>query len=177
MANLDDLQVVCEDFLAAAVVALDATPAGSPERAFVSYEEPTHDCCPQLVVWGTTLGDAETFAGDGALARAQRPRKIGVVPVFSIAVEIVRCVPGLRWSLGRFVLPTPAEIAAAALVLNEDVWALRNHLTRELKSGSLSSVCSGAFREGAVPVPELGGCAGWRLNYGLPVEGGVLEPT
>lgn len=170
MATVDDLNVVADAFLAASIDALDLTPAGAPARAFVSPGEPALDCCGQLTVWVQQVGDADLLSGNGALSRAKAINR-GTQPQVTLFIQATRCAD-LRAEAGG--LPSVENLAAAAAVINRDVWALRLHLLSELRTGELAQVCSGAEFLGANAIVPQGGCVGWTLSFRYPVEGGLL---
>jgi hypothetical protein len=173
VATLDDLNDVAEAFLMASIAALELTDAGVPGRAFVSSGEPALDCCGQLSVWNQTLEDVALAGGQGALSPAKKINR-GTQPSITLRIQATRCQIGLN-KLGEGELPRPADMQATAKMTNQDAWALRCHLMRELRrDGSLAQVCAGAEFLGAQALTPQGGCVGWTFTIRYPIEGGIL---
>ena len=173
MAAADDLYQIAAEFLAVSVDALDAhTTLGAPERQYVSHNQPALDC-EQITVHTSLLGEADLAAGPGALARAHAINR-GGLPLVTLSVTNVRCVPTLIESGGEVFAPPASELDASARTLNEDVWVLWLGITESLKHGTLAQICSGAERLGAVPLGPEGGFGGWVLTYRYPIPGGIL---
>ena len=171
MATVADLNVVAQAFLVAATDALELTAAGPPARRYVSPGEPALDCCGQLTVWIQQISDAELLAGSGALARAAAIKR-GTQPEIGLFVQATRCV---NLAADKATdLPSPTNLEAAAVAINEDAWALRTQLMWDLRHGDLAQVCSGAEFLGANALIPQGGCVGWTFSFRYPIEGGVI---
>lgn len=174
MTTIDDLYDIAVAFLDASIAALELTPAGAPDRAFVSHGQPALDCCDQLTVHNQILGEEPLFSGAGALAPAKRIHR-GGVPQVRIAVQIARCVPLPRTNGTEIVPPSPADQQAAARMIDQDGWALWLGLSAALKEGgSLHEACGGAERLGGEKMIPQGGCGGWVFGYRYLLEGGRL---
>jgi hypothetical protein len=171
MATVDDLADVAEAFLAAAVTSLSVTPTGAPARRYVSPGEPALDCCGQLTVWTQTLDDAALAAGQGALARPDAIRR-GTQPQVSLFIQITRCADITPAKVDS--LPDPAKLQDAAVMVDQDGWAMRCGMMFELRHGDLANLCSGAEFLGAQKLVPQGGCVGWTFSYRYPIEGGII---
>lgn len=168
MAGLDDTFDLAAVWLSAAADALDLTPARCPDRAYVSPGPPAFDC-EQLTAFSFTLTEAATSTPGGPLAPAQRVHR-GAVLLLEVQLSIVRCVPVIGEGGDA---PPVADLAASALTLNRDVWALWNGLAAELRrdGSELAARCDGAFRVGAQALTASGGFGGWVVAYRVPIAG------
>ena len=175
-ASVDDLNDISLAFLAASIDALNKTPEGAPERAFVSPGEPAMDCCPQLSVHTQLLHevDVRTRTSAGALGAAKQIIRGGAITV-TLSIMVIRCVPGNEEKAGRIIAPPPEKLQAAAALIDSDGWALWLGLTYALKHGDLKDTCSGAERLGGTKLTPQGGCGGWVFQYRVPIEGGILS--
>lgn len=167
MAGLDDPFDLLDLWLGAAADALALTDAGAPALQFVSPGPPAFDCCPFVSTHGFTLAEAPTSTPGGPLAASARVQNVAVL-LYSVVVTAIRCVP-VPDSNGN---PPSAEAQAlAARAINQDIWALWNRLSADLRSGYLADRCPGAFRDGALAVNNSGGCGGWTLTFRVPLPG------
>ncbi len=173
MASISDVYDIAVAFLDASIAALQLTAEGPPARAFVSPGDPALDCCPQLTVHTQAIGDIGLFAGNGALAPADRIRRGGAVFV-TLVIQITRCVAVSTENGGKLTPPSPSAQQASAQVIDEDGWALWLGISDALKHGDLHEICSGAERLGGVKLQPQGGCGGWVFTYRYPIEGGIL---
>ncbi len=175
MVNVDDVFVIAEGFLAAALEGLAFTTEGPPDRAFVSYAEPSLDCCDQLTVYTQSITevDLRTRTQFGALGAAKQINRGGAITV-TLIVQITRCVTPPKQVGGKITYPPPSVQQAEAQIIDEDGWATWLGITNSLKHGDLHGLCSGAVRLGAVKMQPSGGCAGWIMTYRYPIEGGIL---
>lgn len=172
-ANVGDLHAAAVAFLAASVDALDFTPAGSPSRAYVNAGMPALEC-EQLVVWIEDIQESRFRVGTGAEARAKAINRGGLAR-YLVQVQCVRCVPVMQIKgANTLVFPSPTEAQAAALVIDEDGWALWVGLNYALKHGTLHKRCLGAERLGAQKLVPQGGFGGWTFTFRVPIEAGVL---
>lgn len=173
MAEVDDLYLKAAAFLTAAEQALAFTPAGQPERSYVNAGLPAIDC-EQLVVWVESLTESQFQAGAGAESRAKAINRGGLCKA-TIRLQIVRCVPMPKLGVGGNVTwPSPSALAAAALTIDEDGWAIWLGLNDALKHGALHEACAGAERLGAESLPSQGGFGGYTFGWRVPMEGGRL---
>lgn len=172
MATINDIFDVEQAFLAAAVAALELTDAGAPPRQIISPGQPALDCCGQVAVWAQTLGETDFQHGQGALAAASRIRS-GGLPQLLISIQATRCHLGLK-AIEKGDLPSPADITATARIVDQDGWALRNHIAWELRHGALADLCNGVEMLGGEKMIPQGGCVGWGFAYRYPIEGGIL---
>jgi hypothetical protein len=173
VGGIDDTYDLCADFLDASIVALALTEAGAPERAFVSPGAPVFDCCPQLTVHGAQLAEEPTSPEGGALGYAKRVSSVASL-YYAIVVTIIRCVATLD---GDGNLPSVEDLEEAGRTVNQDVWALWNHLSKEIRTGALSDKCKGAWRDNITAIPQQGGCGGWTLQWRIPINGADLTPS
>jgi hypothetical protein len=175
VATVDDVYNIAAAFLAASIEALNKTPMGAPERAFVSPGEPAMDCCDpgQLSVYTQTLAEANLAGGSGALSAASKINRGGLARAV-LSIMIIRCVPSPTTKSNTITYPPPAALSAAAKVIDEDGWALWLGINYALKHGTLHKLCSGAERLGGTKLAQQGGCGGWVFTYRYPIAGGIL---
>lgn len=176
MASPLDLQLQAVEILNASIQALDTIPLsdpaleGAPDRAFVSPALPAIECCPggQLTVHVASVSDAPIESGlrMGKLAAGKRTHVLFVV-------TIARCVLDERQGMlaGLDDPLNAADQQETADQTNTDIWALWNHLYNLWRSELLFTLCSEVFFEGAFPLPESGGCAGWTLALRTILDG------
>jgi hypothetical protein len=172
MADVTDLYEKAAAFLLASQESLAFTPSGPPDRAYVSPGQPAIDC-EQLVVWNESLNESQFLAGSGAESRAKAINRGGLAKA-TIRIQITRCVPLPKQSGGKLTWPAPADLAASALQIDEDGWALWLGISAAIRDGDLAEQCSGAERLGAEKMPLQGGFGGWLFGFRVPLEGGRL---
>lgn len=175
MAGPLDLQTLCQELLDACIDGLNTIPLydanldGAPDRTFISPGRPALEGCDQLCVHVDSLLDADTSGGLRAGTR-NRDMKIN----WAVLVATVdRCVPDPRKSAEAILRdPFPAwALTAVAAQTNADGWALWNHLFNAWRSGSLFTLCTECFFDGARALPEEGGRAGWTLTFRVRLDG------
>ena len=161
-----DLQALAVALLELDIEALDTIPIlapgleGAPERAFVSPGRPALDCCDQLAVHAQTGTAGDTAPGGLAAGR----RLEGMLNHVRLITTITRCVQDSRRGATLDEAPLPADLEATAAQTNADVWALWNHIYNAWRSGHFRSLCDEVFFDGAIALPQEGGCAGWVLT-------------
>lgn len=166
----DALHQVCLELLAVCAQAVEATVGGPIERRFVSPGLPAWDCCPQLTVHAGGPAEANTAPLAAALDIGHRANVQGRVNLVLLTITVLRCVPvagdrGLE-------LPHPSAIEQAAAEVNEDVWAIWNHLFTEKRDGRLfGGKCRELMFAGSVSVATSGGCAGWQIPVQVELDG------
>jgi hypothetical protein len=172
VAALDDVNDLLAAFLVAAADALTLTDEGPPARIYMSSGRPALDCCGQLTCWATNLGNADSIQDIGGMASPKRQQS-RAQPVLTVVIQATRCT--VTTKDGR--APSPEALAGVSRMTNQDLWALWNHLNRELRDGTLAKICKGVWRDGAVAVDAQGGCVGWEITYRVPIDGGLLDAT
>lgn len=172
MASIDALYDLADAFLAASIVALEQTAAGPPTRAYVSPGQAAIDC-EQLTVHVQTLSESPFQTGNGAEARSKAINRGGLAKA-TLVIQVARCVPVPEVRNGKPIFPAPADLDAAARMIDQDGWALWLGLNYALKHGTLMEVCAGAERLGGEKLIPQGGFGGWLFTYRVPLEGGVL---
>ncbi len=177
MASPLDAQALAVEILHASEQALDTIPLsdpaleGAPDRSFVSPALPAIECCPgggQLTVHIASVTDAPIESGlrMGKLSPGKRTHVLYII-------TIARCVVDDRQGL-LTALDSPLRAEdqqATADQTNTDIWALWNHLYNLWRADLLFTLCSEVFFEGAFPLPESGGCAGWTLAVRTILDG------
>lgn len=154
-----DLYDAVNEFFRVCLAALEDTRGGAPECAYIAEGPPTWDACPCLVVYagGPAVGD--TFPLQPSLAPLHREATAGKVNLVAITAISLRCVPVLGED---GTLPQPAEHAAAAAEILDDMWALWNHVGAAKRHGTLFAPREREFGlDPAVPLNpqgEAGGC-------------------
>lgn len=79
---------VGQSILDSAIAALECYELDVPARAFVGFDEPPQDCCPELVVW---LGNVRTWDGDFPETRLSTNLQMHWGYAFDVTVRIGRC--------------------------------------------------------------------------------------
>lgn len=137
---------------------LDADGLVAPERYYVSPGLPAWDC-EQLVVTAfriypvaatpaTPLQVAESFRA----SFAQR--------AVELRITLLRCIPTVDEDLpGRLVIPSPADMQAAAVGILKDAQSMSNHLAAAVTNGTLPG-CSGVMMQEWHATAAEGGLAG-----------------
>lgn len=166
--SVDETYDIAAAFLAASYDALALTEAGPPGRAYVNPGEAPMDCCGELVVWTQSIADQAS-----QIPEAKQLRH-GKQPLLTIIVRATRCAPTMTERDGKIRFPDTADLMAAAKEVEQDGWALWNHLSEELRHGTLGKICAGAYRDGAVKLQPQGGCVGWTFTFRYPLEGGAI---
>ena len=151
--------------LEVAIDALNTTTAGAPDRAYVSPAPPAFDCCPALMVHVASLTEEAT--SPGTPGGSARRGDFGSIILAGYQIWAIRCAPVMDGDL----LPAPSEIAASALEVQEDGWALWNGLRHAVKNGDIFERCTGVHFDGGVPIPEQGGCVGWTFRIRAMIPG------
>lgn len=165
-SDVTSLSDYADAVLGVAVDSLATTTAGAPDRAYVSPAQPTFDCCPMLTVVVTGLSEASTSPTTPAEIPARRT-DFGSVILAGYAVWALRCAPVIE----NGQLPSPSEIAAVALEVQEDGWALWNGLRHAHRRGDIFDGCLGVHFDGGVPINEQGGCVGWLFQIRAMIPG------
>jgi hypothetical protein len=165
MASPTDLPDLAEEFLDVCVEVLDTIPTynatldGAPERAFVTFQRPIFDCCPQLTVHVGSLTEG---------ASAPQPPKTSVARInrATLIATIIRCVPTDAPAI-------PAVSAAAAVQVYADRWALWNGIWNRIAEGLLFDKCGNVIWVSMTPIPgeSSGECAGSVLTLSVSLDG------
>jgi hypothetical protein len=154
-----DLLGVCENALATTI-------GGVPDRSYITPSEPAWDCCPFLNVQVGGLTEAPTSPLGPAEAPALRT-KFGNVILARYVITAVRCSPTVNGTQ----LPTVAAMNASAAEVLEDGWALWNGLRHAIEDNLIFDGCLGVHFDGAQPLPDQGGCVGWRMVIRASIPG------
>lgn len=167
-----DLYALCEEYLDAAIEALDTVPDyipsldGAPTRAFVAPGRPAADCCPQLTVHTVQVFEDQLGAFvPGRSAMTTRQNQV------TLALTLFRCAETDK------PMPAQSELIAAAMQVNADGWALWNHLFNMLRDGTLFSLCSEVKWGVLSALPPEGGCVGWFWPVEIALDGYEETPS
>lgn len=169
MADHDDLWNLANEYLKACVAALETTPAGAPQRVYVSPGPPAWDCCPQLTVHVGGPVVAATSPGGGALADGHRMAVAGMVNLIDLTATIIRCAPGIREDSE----PAPPEdFDRCSAYTLADLWSIWNYITSAHNAGDLfPGSCREVFLDPAALLAQQGGCAGWQISVRVQLGG------
>lgn len=158
------------ELLAAANTALATTAEGAITRAFVSPGIPALDCCPQLTVHATQIGEAGQL-GQSPLGGGHHPQTQWV-PLIGLMVTVVRCSPTTTDG-GK--VPTATALDDAAARVDADAWAIWNEFWARFRDGTLMvGTCKVKYIDPALPLTPQGGCAGWTIP--VRVEQDAYDP-
>lgn len=174
---------LADALLEAARAGLDEQARGAPTARLALFDPAWDNCCPEDESSGegggqlTVYLDGVTFV-PASRDRDGRSRQCQAYPVATFNVDVVRCVPSLLDS------PTApfheADVyGAAAEALLEDLWAMIREVLDRFYAGTLfpdlGVDCSGVVLGDVEPLPETGGCAGWR--WSIEVTCNDTEPV
>lgn len=180
MSDSTDLHAAAQALLLACIDALDQeTDEGSPERRFVSPGVPPWDCPEQLTVHVGGPYIAETNAGRGGpLTPGHRIADAGVLTLVQMTVTILRCLPTVTSEGDVIEFPAPADLDAAAAVVNRDLWAIWNFLVDRKRTGELfGGDCREFSLDPASSIGSQGGAGGWQIPVRVHLGGYRPEPS
>lgn len=169
-----DLHDLALEYLDACAAAVATTAGGAIAHRFVSSGLPPLDCCPQLTVHVGGPAQADTLPLLPPLQPAERTQTQGYLPLVQMTCTVVRCVPVPSESGNP---PAAATLTAAALLTDQDVWAVWNWIASRHRANSLFTQPSGKremFMDAAFALNNSGGCGGWQIP--VRVELGGYEP-
>jgi hypothetical protein len=162
-----DLSDLCQQLLTACISSLETIPVlvptygGAPARAFVSPGSPALDCCEQLAIYVSSIGDSP-ITGPVPSAPKAKINNVTLVAITS------RCIP---MPDDRGNPPTAEAQSAAADQIHLDMWALWNHLFNMLREGLLFNQCGHVEFVGITPLIPSGGCGGSQLVIRVSLDG------
>lgn len=173
MAGIEplDLYALADELLQACAEALDTIPSydasleGAQERTFVSPGQPADDCCDQLSVQVSVLGEAATSPAGLSAGTKHRSARVNHV---TFIVRSTRCVPTVDAS-GNF--PSVDELQASSQQLYADGWAIWNHIFNLLAAELLFELCGEVFWDGGRMIVPSGGCGGWVFTFRVSFDG------
>jgi hypothetical protein len=172
VSTIETLNDYALELLDATEAALDTTPSGAPDRAYVAPATPALDCCPELAVYVTQLSyDALSPSAPPGIDRKRS--KLGALILASMTARFVRCVPTLTDPEAE--PPSAAALTAAAAEVLRDGWAVWNVVTHRIAAGTLFDGCVGVYIDPLEPVDDQGMCAGWLLNLRVGIQGYSTE--
>lgn len=170
MPGPGDLFATAEELLVASAGALDTIPdllgtsfAGAPERQFIAPGTPVHDCCSQLAVWVSQVGEGArsptVLAPDMQITRP------------TLRVHVTRCVPTGKIVAKKYVPPEAFALTAAAEQIEADGWALWNHTLNLINADLLFQKCADIVQWSMIALSPSGGCAGWEMQMTVALDG------
>ena len=169
MPDALDLQLTCEELLAAAIDALDTIPtfdpglAGAPDRTYVSPGLPAFDC-EQLTVHAAAATEAATSPAGLQAGKRHATMRENLV---TLVVTDVRCI----CDPNSGDIPSAAVLQASAEQVNADGWALWNYVWNLMRSGELFSVCEAKYWDGLRSINPSGCHGGWTLAIRVRLDG------
>ena len=172
VSSMYDLAV---DLRYAVAAAMATTPAGGPEREFISLGEPPWDTgCAQAVVQIPTLSEGSTNPTSPAEETGRRVGR-GRVNLVGLVAWAVRCIEASEGNSQVWSPPSDDQLSREARAAYEDGWAIWNWITRANLAGELfGGPCSIVHFDGGAPAQPAGGLGGWR--FALRVELGGYDP-
>lgn len=167
-----DLYDTCLTLLQACYEALELTPAGAPDRTFVSPGVPAWDCCPQLTVHAGGPAQGDTAPLQPPLQPGHRVGDGMVVNLVAMTATIIRCAPTVETQGQVAVFPSALELDAAAQIMLSDCWAIWNYLkTRKREDLLFPPKTREMFFDPAVSLGASGGCVGWEMQFRVQLGG------
>jgi hypothetical protein len=169
-STVETLSDYADQVLTVAFNSLNTTTAGAPDRVYVAPAPPAFDCCPMLSVVVASLQEDNTSPVVPSPVVARRTH-FGNIIIVDYQIWAIRCAPVMDGDN----LPTPAQIAASALEVQEDGWALWNGFRHAILNEEIFEHCLGAYFDGGLPIAEQGGCVGWLFSIRASIPGIPLE--
>lgn len=164
MAELDLINEYAQELLDLCADAVTAA-SSEPNRVYVAPPGPAFDC-DQLTVEVRSLGD-HPFPAQSTLGAGRRIH--AAINLVGFRVKIVGCVPTLDEEGNP---PSEVDSQAAAFGLNKDLYAIWTRVRTAFKDGTLfSGNCSALFFDGGRALDELGGLAGYEIDFRAELEG------
>lgn len=164
-STVDTLGEYGHELLDACVAALDTTAAGVPDYTCLSPGLPAFDCPEGLWVWVGGIGEENTQPGSPAPITGRRTQ-FGQIILATLLVSVTRCMPGEQ------PIPTADEISAVYRKVNQDVWAIWNHIFHLISTGGIfDGKCSINHFDVGAPLAISGGSAGWTFQVRPQING------
>lgn len=176
----NDLYDYLDQLLSRAVEVLDEIPTypetadleGAPDARYITPGLPTWDCCPALIAYASLTQDAQTSPLTTVLDPAHKGLSFPRMPVPTLNLLALRCVPVIAEGATEIVFPSPTELAASARQINADGWALWIRLNQMIKANDLfTGRCGDVFFDSIVSQDPAGGCGGWLLSIRVGLGG------
>lgn len=165
-----DLYDLCREYLDACASALELSPGGPIDRAFVSPGPPAWDCCPQLTVHAGGPSAGDTLPLSPPLQPGHRIEDGVLYNMVAMTATVIRCTPVVRE--GSNQAPDATGLEASAAELLGDIWAIWNHVaTLKRYYGLWTPKEREVFFLPAVALNAAGGCAGWQMEIRVQLGG------
>lgn len=157
--NIEFFMNVGRSILDSAIDALECYDLDVPDRAFVGFDEPPQDCCPELVVW---LGNVRTWDGDFPDSRNSGDLKMHIGYAMDCTIRIGRCYIDVD-EHGQPIDPTIIEDWTQALYA--DATALFIGWIGQWQAGNVSELdACDLVTVSALTQYHDGGCAGHQFT-------------
>lgn len=164
MADIDRLTEYGQELLDLCEVAVIAA-GWAPSRVYLAPPGPPYDC-DQLTVETASLGDAP-LATTSTIGAGKRIT--AAMNLVGFRVKLVRCVPTIDEDGNP---PDPDEESVAADLLNKSLWAIWTRVRTAQRAGELfGGDCDHLFYDGASPIDEEGGLAGYQIDFRAEIAG------
>lgn len=162
--SVDFFMNVGNSILAGAVAALECYEIDVPERAFVGFDEPPQDCCPELVCW---LGNVRLWDGDFPDTRLTTDLKMHFGYAVDCTVRIGRCYIDVDEHGNPIDADTLSDWTSA---IYADATALYVGMLHQWQAGAITelSACD-LLTVGALTQYNDGGCAGHQFTITVGV--------
>lgn len=168
----EDLYNLCGSLLAACMEAVETTPGGAIDRAFVSPGNPAFDCAPQLTVHAGGPYIADTMPLQPPLQPAHRVGDGRALIMVAMTVTVLRCAPTLEQHGQTIALPGADDLDACAAEVLADCWAIYNHVFNLKRDGLLfGPKTREVIFDPAVPLNLAGATAGWQIQFRVQLNG------
>lgn len=169
MTSVTTLSEFAAELLEECTIALATTSGGAPDRTLISPSVPALDCCPMLAVDVRALGLEGTAPTAPGPVLGHRTFQ-GQLTLATLVATFVRCTP--QPTGGDLSPPTQAALTVVSSQIQEDVWAVWNHLTNLVRAKELFAAgCMAVYLDGATPINEAGACAGWTVTVRAAISG------
>jgi hypothetical protein len=172
VSDVSTLTDYAAELLDACSAAVATTIGGPIGRAFVASAVPALDCCPQLTVHVGGLQLEQTSPSTPVTAPGHKLTTTGMLILAVYVVTVVRCQPVGSENRQVWVAPTPAELAAAAIASDQDLWAIWNTVAQKHNAGELfGGRCPAIYFDPPIPLLVEGACGGWQISFRPAIDG------
>jgi hypothetical protein len=165
VSTVDTLGDYGQELLDACLAALATTDAGAPAYRCLSPGLPAFDCPEGVWVWVGGIGEEATQPGSPAPVTGRRTQ-FGQLILATLLVSVTRCIPESS------PLPPVDVLQAVYRQVNQDVWAIWNHLFHLIREGQIfDGACSINHFDVGAPLATSGGSAGWTFQVRPQING------
>lgn len=165
-----DLYDAASHLLDFSAAVLEQTPAGAPERRFVSVGFPAIDCATLAVfVMQEAPGPFAPSVSPGDPFRQGHPNV--VLDMVTFQLQVHRCWPSTPDGKPIPKAPKPENYDAATEILYTDAWLLWNAFRQGVRAGLLGGPCKLVRADALQPIQPDGAFAGMGFILTAQLDG------